>query len=197
MIMNVRLENEVSKPDTRFSNRLQSRRDVMTRFAHLLSLAFSMLTIVPVVAADKFECPSPFKPNTPAGLEQIKGRHPNANVMVNINQLSDTIATLRREGMSRRLIVDHLIGAYCPMVVQEASLTDAEKTARVARFSGQVTRLVYSLESGLDVIINVPLTPDIVDAVNEIAKKQGLSGPAWIAMTIDDALQQQSFARRQ
>jgi hypothetical protein len=197
MIMNVRLENEVSKPDTRFSNRHQSRRDVMTRFAHLLSLAFSMLTIVPVVAADKFECPSPFKPNTPAGLEQIKGRHPNANVMVNINQLSDTIATLRREGMSRRLIVDHLIGAYCPMVVQEASLTDAEKTARVARFSGQVTRLVYSLESGLDVIINVPLTPDIVDAVNEIAKKQGLSGPAWIAMTIDDALQQQSFARRQ
>jgi hypothetical protein len=197
MIMNVRLENEVSKPDTRFSNRHQSRRDVMTRFAHLLSLAFSMLTVVPAVAADKFECPSPFKPNTPAGLEQIKGRHPNANVMVNINQLSDTIATLRREGMSRRLIVDHLIGAYCPMVVQEASLTDAEKTARVARFSGQVTRLVYSLESGLDVIINVPLTPDIVDAVNEIAKKQGLSGPAWIAMTIDDALQQQSFARRQ
>jgi hypothetical protein len=197
MIMNVRLENEVSKPDTRFSNRHQSRRDVMTRFALFLSLAFSVLTVVPAGAADKFECPSPFKPNSPAKLEQIKGRHPNANVMVNINQLSDTIATLRREGMSRRLIVDHLIGAYCPMVVQEASLTDAEKTARVARFSGQVTRLVYSLESGLDVIINVPLTPDIVDAVNEIAKKQGLSGPAWIAMTIDDALQQQSFARRQ
>jgi S-methylmethionine-dependent homocysteine/selenocysteine methylase len=117
--------------------------------------------------------------------------------MANINQLSDTIATLRRDGMSKRLIVDHLIGAYCPMVVQEAALTDAEKAARVARFSGQVTRLVYSLESGLDVIINVPLTPDIVDAVNGIAKKQGLSGPAWIAMTIDDALQQQSFARRQ
>jgi hypothetical protein len=197
MIMNVRLENEVSKPDTRFSNRHQSRRDVMTRFAHLLSLAFSMLTVVPAVAADKFECPSPFKPNTPAKLEQVKGLLPNANVMANINQLSDTIATLRRDGMSKRLIVDHLIGAYCPMVVQEAALTDAEKAARVARFSGQVTRLVYSLESGLDVIINVPLTPDIVDAVNGIAKKQGLSGPAWIAMTIDDALQQQSIARRQ
>jgi len=169
----------------------------MARFAHLLSLAFSMRMIVPAVGADKFECPSPFKPNTPAKLEQIKSRLPNANVMVNINQLSDTIAALRREGMSKRLIVDHLIGAYCPMVVQEASLTDIEKAARVARFSGQVTRLVYSLESGLDVIINVPLTPDIVDAVNDIAKKQGLSGPAWIAMTIDDALQQQSLARRQ
>ena len=76
-------------------------------------------------------------------------------------------------------------------------MTEAEKTALVRRFSGQVTRLVYSLESGLDIIINVPLTPDIVDAVNSIAGKQGLSGPAWIAMTIDNALQQQSAAQRQ
>jgi len=169
----------------------------MTRVALLLSLASFMLTIVPAVGADKFECPSPFKPNTPARLEQINGQLPNTNAMSNINQLSDTIATLRRDGMSKRLIVDHLIGAYCPMVVREASLTEAEKASRVARFSGQVTRLVYSLESGLDVIINVPLTPDIVDAVNGIAKKQGLSGPDWIAMTIDDALQQHSLARRQ
>ena len=169
----------------------------MTRIALLLSLAFSMLTIISAVGADNFECPSPFKPNTPAKLEQIKGLLPNANVMLNINQLSDTIATLRREGMSKRLIVDHLIGAYCPMVAQDASLTEAQKAPLVRRFSGQVTRLVYSLESGLDIIINVPLTPDIVDAVNDTAKKQGLSGPAWIAMTIDDALQQQSAARRQ
>jgi S-methylmethionine-dependent homocysteine/selenocysteine methylase len=169
----------------------------MTRFVLLLSLASFMLTIVPAVGADKFECPSPFKPNTLAKLEQINGLLPNANAMSNINQLSDTIATLQRDGMSKRLIIDHLIGAYCPMIAREASLTDAEKAARVARFSGQVTRLVYSLESGLDIIINVPLTPDIVDAVNDIAKKQGLSGPAWIAMTIDDALQQQSAAPRQ
>jgi len=169
----------------------------MSRFALLLSVIFSMFTIVPAVGADKFECPSPFRPNTPAKLEQIKGLLPGVNAMSDINQLSSTIAALRLEGMSRRLIVDHLIGAYCPLVVGDASLTEAEKTARIARFSGQVTRLVYSLESGLDVIINVPLTPDIVDSVNGIAKKQGLSGPAWIAMTIDDALEQHSAARRQ
>jgi len=169
----------------------------MTRIALLLSLAFSMLTIVPAVGADTFECPSPFKPNTAAKLEQIKGLLPGTSAMSDINQFNATIAALRRDGMSKRLIVDHLIGAYCPMVAREASLTEAEKAARVARFSGQITRLVYSLESGLDIIINVPLTPDIVDAVNDTAKKQGLSGPAWIAMTIDDALQQQSVARRQ
>jgi hypothetical protein len=181
----------------RFRNCALSWRDVMTRFALLLGLTFSVLAIAPAVAADKFECPSPFKPNTPAKLEQIKGLLSGANAMSDLNQLSATIATLRREGMPKRVIIDHLIGAYCPTMARETSLTGAEKAARVARFSGQVTRLVYSLESGLDIIINVPLTPDIVDAVNTIAKKQGLSGPAWIAMTIDDALEQQRAARRQ
>ena len=73
----------------------------MTKIQFLLSLALFSLTVVPAVAADKFECPSPFKPNTPAKLEQIKGLLPNANAMANINQLSDTIATLRRDGMSK------------------------------------------------------------------------------------------------
>jgi predicted HicB family RNase H-like nuclease len=43
----------------------------------------------------------------------------------------------------------------------------------------------------LDVIINVPLAPDVVDALNATARKQGLSTPAWIAMTVENALQRQ------
>ena len=77
------------------------------------------------------------------------------------------------------------------MVAQENSLTEAEKSAKVRRFAGQIAQLVYSLESGLDVIINVPLTPDVVDAINATAHKQGLSTPAWIAMTVENALQRQ------
>ena len=91
--------------------------------------------------------------------------------------------------MSKSLIIDHLVGVYCPMVAQESSLTEAEKNAHLRRFSGQVTQLVYSLESGLDIIINVPLTPDVVAVLNETASKQGLSGAAWIAMTVENALQ--------
>ena len=98
--------------------------------------------------------------------------------------------------MSKSLIINHLIGVYCPMIARDAALNDLEKATLVQRFSGQVTRQVYSLESGLDIIINVPLGPDIVDAVNNRAKEQGLSGPAWIAMTIDNALQQQSAPQR-
>jgi hypothetical protein len=168
----------------------------MNKIQFLLSLTLFSLTLVPADAAEKFECPSPFKPNTPAKLEEIKGLLPDVNAMADIGQLNVTIDTLRREGMPKNLIIDHLIGAYCPMIAREASLTESEKAALVRRFSGQVTQLVYSLESGLDIIINVPLTPDIVDAVNSIARKQGLSGPAWIAMTIDNALQQQSGAQR-
>ena len=169
----------------------------MTKIQFLLSVTLFAVTLVPALATEQFECPSPFKPNTPAKLEEINGLLPNVDAMGNIGQLKITIDTLRREGMSKSLIIDHLIGAYCPMVAREASLTASEKSALVRRFSGQVTRLVYSLESDLDIIINVPLTPDVVDAVNTIAKKQGLSGPAWIEMTIDNALQQQSAARRQ
>jgi hypothetical protein len=169
----------------------------MIKTAFSLGLTLCTFTALPALGAEQFQCPSFSNPNNPAKLEQIRGLLPNVNTMTNMEQLSATIATLRREGMSKSLIIDHLVGAYCPMVVREAPLTEAEKAALVRRFTGQVTRLVYSLESGLDIIVNVPLTPEIVDAVNSVAKKQGLSGPAWIAMTIDNALQQQSAARRQ
>jgi hypothetical protein len=164
----------------------------MTKAAFALSLALVALAVSPAVGAEQFQCPLPSNPNNPAKLEQIRGLLPNVTTMTNIEQLNATIAALRREGMSKSLMIDHLVGAYCLMIVREAALTDAEKAALVRRFTGQVTSLVYSLESGLDIILNVPLTPDVVDAINRLAKKQGLSGPAWIAMTIDYALQQQN-----
>jgi len=162
----------------------------------LLGFTIFMLTLVPAVAAETLECPNPFTPSTPAKLEQVKGLLPNANAMTDVGLLNVAIGTLRRDGMSKSLIIDHLIGVYCPMIARDAALADPEKAMLVQRFTAQVTRQVYSLESGLDIIINVPLAPDVVDAVNNRAKEQGLSGPGWIAMTIDNALQQQSTAQR-
>jgi hypothetical protein len=167
----------------------------MTKAAFGLGLALAALAVLPAPGAEQFQCPLPSNPNNPARFEQIRGLLPDVNTMTNIEQLNTAIAILRRDSMSKSLIIDHLVGAYCLMVVREAPLTEAEKAALVRRFTGQVTRLVYSLERGLDIIINVPLTPDVVDAVNSMAK-QGLSGPARIAMTIDYALQQQGTAQR-
>jgi hypothetical protein len=163
----------------------------MTKISRLLSLTVVgfNLFILPSVAAEKFECPATLKPSTPAKLEEISGLLPDRNAMADVGRLNSTIATLRREGMPNIRIIDHLVTAYCPVVAQESSVTEAEKVVRVRRFAGQVTRLVYSLESGLDIIINVPLTPDVVDAINTTASRQGLSGPAWIAMTVENALQ--------
>ena len=168
----------------------------MIKTALGLSLTLCAFVALPALGAGHSQCPSFSRPNDPAKLEQIRGQLPNADTMMNIERLSATIASLRRDGMSKSLIIDHLVGAYCPMVVREAAVDDTEKAALVQRFTGQVTRLVYSLESGLDIIVNVPLSPDIVDTVNSLAKEQGLSGPAWIAMTIDNALQQRSAAQR-
>jgi hypothetical protein len=169
----------------------------MTKAEFALGFALSALAALPAVGAEQFQCPFPSNLNNPAKLEQIRGLLPDVNTMTNIERLTATVAALRRDGMPKTLIIDHLVGAYCPMFVREAPLSEAEKAALVQRFTGHVTRLVYSLESGLDIIINVPLTLDVVDLVNSAAKKQGLSGPAWIAMAVDYALQQQNIAPRQ
>src|SRR3954467_6813372 len=117
----------------------------MIKSAIALSLALTTLTALPGLGAEEFKCSFPSKPNEPAKLEQIKGLLPNVNAMFDIEKLSATIASFRREGMQKRLIIDHLVGAYCPMIARETPLTAVEKTTLVQRFTGQVTMLVYSL----------------------------------------------------
>ena len=48
--------------------------------------------------------------NNPAKLEQIRGLLPNVCTMTNNEQLSAAIASLKRDGMSRSLNIDHLVG---------------------------------------------------------------------------------------
>jgi hypothetical protein len=169
------------------------RMHIMHKIILLCGLAFFGLTLTAMppagAAAEKFECPVPLGPDTSAKLPEIKLLLPDGNAMADPDRLNATVDTLGRDGMPKSLIIDRLIGAYCPMVAQESSLTEAEKSARLQRFTGQITRLVYSLESGLDIIINVPLTPDVVAVLNATASKQGLSGADWIAMTVENALQ--------
>ena len=150
-----------------------------------------MLSPEPSAAIEKLNCPFIFTSSDPSKLERIKALLPDADAMGSVGRLNSTIDTLRRDGMTKSQIVSHLVGAYCPIVAQESSQTDAEKAAKIRRFAGKITQLVYSLESGLDVIVNVPLTPDVVDALNTTARKQGLSSSAWIAMTVENALQRQ------
>jgi hypothetical protein len=61
--------------------------------------------------------------------------------MADIGRFNATVATLRQDGMSKSRIIDLLVGSYCSMMSQERSLTEAEKTARLRRFTGQITQL--------------------------------------------------------
>lgn len=161
----------------------------MIRIAILSSLTLFGLAfyVPPGLAATKFECRYSAKTANPT-LAEIRSQLPDSQAMADVGRLTATIDGLQRERLAKSWIVDHLVSAYCPMVAQDSSLTDAEKAASIRRFSGQITQLVYSLESGLNVIINVPFTPDVVDAINAKAHSQGLSGPAWISMTVENAL---------
>jgi hypothetical protein len=133
-----------------------------TLLCGLTCLGLMLTAMVPVgAAAEKFECPLAVEPTTPAKLQELRQLLPDSNAMANIGRLTATVGTLRQDGMSKSQIIGHLVGVYCPMVAQESSLTEAEKNAHLRRFTGQVTQLVYSLESGLDIIINVPLSPDL------------------------------------
>ena len=162
----------------------------MTRMSLLLSLILSELLLftVPSVAVEKLNCPFIFTNSTPSKLEKIRALLPDANAMGSVSRLTRPLILCGgRDG--KELDCKSSRRRYCPMIAQEGSLTEAEKVAKVRRFAGQITQLVYSLESGLDVIVNVPLSPDIVDALNATARKQGLSSSAWIAMTVENALQ--------
>jgi tetratricopeptide repeat protein len=80
---------------------------------------------------------------------------------------------------------DFLYGVGAPLGIHRLVLDE-----HPAICAANLTHLI-SLESGLDIIINVPFTPDVVDSINAKARKQGLSGPAWISMTVENALQLQ------
>ena len=118
----------------------------MTRIQFLLSATLFAVTLVPALATEQFECPSPFKPNTPAKLEEIKGSLPDVDAMGNIARVTATIDTLRREGMSKSLIIDHLIGVYCPMIAREALLTESDGASPVRSHDWSIAlKVVWTL----------------------------------------------------
>jgi hypothetical protein len=79
----------------------------------------------------RFECPKTIEGTTPDKRAEIRTLLPSENVMDNPVQLNASIDGLKRLGLSRTLIIDHLIGAYCPTVAQNSSLSNAEKAVEV------------------------------------------------------------------
>lgn len=147
------------------------------------------LTMPAEAALSNFVCPETIKGTTPDKRAEIRTLLPSGDAMENPTRLNASIDELRRLGLSQTLIVDHLIGAYCPTVAENTSLSDSEKTSKVRQFASRITVLVYREEDVSEILLNVPLKPSVVDEVNAKAEASGISVEKWLARAVETALQ--------
>ena len=132
-------------------------------------------------------CPVP-APGANAAQDQTIAQAISAgDALADVGKLNAAIAALRAKGIGNAIIVDALIGAYCPGVAR-AALTDEQKRAQVRRFAARVTRTVYALDSVDAVILDVPFPPAVLDAVNARAAAEKVTPEAWVAGAIDRVL---------
>jgi hypothetical protein len=134
-----------------------------------------------------FTCPPHVKGATARQREAIRALLPSRDAMDDSAQLNASITGLRRLGLSKTLVADHLIGAYCVTIAHNSYLSDAEKTEDVRQFASQITPLVYNDEGVSDIVLNVPLKPSVVGEVNVKAQASGLSVEQWMSRTIEAA----------
>jgi Ribbon-helix-helix protein, copG family len=92
--------------------------------------------------------------------------------------------------MKPALIVDRLIGAYCPLVAADATLSDKQKVDRVRRFAQLVTGLAYVPRDPdeVDVLVQTALPPALLGQVDRAAGQAGISREEWIERAIERQL---------
>jgi hypothetical protein len=146
--------------------------------------------IVRPANAAGFTCPDTVTSDAPRNAPPPSDLYSGATDLTAGNRLGELMDDLRKSGMKPALIVDHLVGAYCPLVASDGSLSDQQKADRVRRFARQVTGLAYgqSGQEELDVLVEVPLTPALLGQVDQAAGRAGLSRDAWIERAIKQQL---------
>jgi hypothetical protein len=140
--------------------------------------------------AATFTCPDAVTSVAPTTTSPLRAPYAGATDVTAGNRLNELMADLRRSGMKPALIVDHLVGTYCPLVANDGSLSDKQKADRVRRFARQVTGLAYgqSGQDELDVLVDVPLMPSLLSQVDQAAAVAGISRDAWIERAINRQL---------
>ena len=142
--------------------------------------------IVRPTAAAAFTCPETVTTNALRNTPSLSDLYPDATNLTAGTRVGELVADFRKNGMKPALVGDHLVGAYCPLVANDATLSDAQKTARVRRFAWQVTGFAYGQPSQeeLDVLVDVPLTPTVLRQVEQAAAEAGMPRDAWIEQAI-------------
>ena len=135
-----------------------------------------------VTGAGRFSCSGPPASDASPDPASIKHLFDNITDAPDNKQVADVVAELRNQGLTPPTIVDHLVGAYCPSVAALAGLSDAEKTNLVRRFARQVTSYVYTFADvgELSILIDIPLSPALLDRIDQAAKEAKISRDQWI-----------------
>jgi hypothetical protein len=136
-----------------------------------------------------FTCPPIQKGGRPHQRAAIRALIPSGNALKDPTQLNTSVEGLKRLGLSKLWVTDHLIGAYCTNIARNSFLSDTEKTEDVREFAAQVTHLVYREENVSAISLNVLLKPSVADAVNVKAQASGLSAEQWMSRIIEAAAQ--------
>lgn len=154
-------------------------------FAVAAALAICAMPRMGLAAAPKFECAWLPAGQTPSAevAALLSGGDPIDNPAV----LNAAVGKLSASGLRPALIIDGLVSAYCPTVAANAALTDAQKTVRMQAFAARTVRLVYALESADAIILDVPLPPTVVDAVNAKARAANVTQQDWLAGVVTTA----------
>lgn len=147
------------------------------RYATIAAVTLSLCAFAPLQAS-AFECPV-----AAAGAGVTDGAG-----LGETGKLEGAIASMRGKGVNNAMIVDGLIGAYCPAVAKNAALGDAAKRAAVRSFAARAVAAVYGLGSADAVILDVPLPPAVASAVNARAASQKITPEAWVAGAVERAL---------
>lgn len=139
-------------------------------------------------AADKaFECPWAKPADEPAAVKELRVSFGKQDPLNEPDALDAAVDQLRKAGANRAQVIDNLISAYCPVVADNAALNNRQKAARVQRFASVAAPLVYSLENAEEIILNVPVPPDVLDAVNARAHAAKITPEEWAAAAVSSA----------
>lgn len=155
----------------------------MSSRSAVATLAFAAL----VLAAAQSSAKPLICPNNPDAAKAIPATdlaQLTADDLDRSAKLNRVVTVLRDRGMNSGNIVDNLISAYCPVVAANAALNDQQKTMAVRSFAAQAARAVYTPDGADAIIIDVPLAPDVANAVNSKAKAERMSPQDWAAKTI-------------
>lgn len=137
-----------------------------------------------------FVCAYKEAPNAPKDMVPVTGLTEDMTQVEARKRLAELVGDMAIAKIPPALIVDHLVWAYCPLVENDKSLSDAQKTMRLRRFASQVASMVYAPASDteLDILVDLTIAPDLLAKVDAAAKASGISRDQWIDRAIGQAL---------